>query len=203
MSDHDDLSLKEKLVSVLLLKGDRMNRTDFFVLASPLLLIAVTFLLLNEYASVHFWSLTDREFVSADEKSQAFDQYRLRRKILENVSIPIYLFTGFYLISLMSKRLHDMGRSSRLCWAIILAVVATVNSALLRLVMAFFMFASLGFFAILVPFFVYIVYLLTFIGLIQMFLLPGTKGENKYGEYFEIFPNPLRKIIGDKIKFFE
>jgi len=38
--------------------------------------------------------------------------------------------------------------------------------------------------------------------LISLHLWPGTKGENKYGEYFEVFPNPLREIIGTRIKFF-
>ena len=37
---------------------------------------------------------------------------------------------------------------------------------------------------------------------ILFFLWPGAKGENKYGEYIEIYNNPLREIIGSKIRFF-
>lgn len=41
-----------------------------------------------------------------------------------------------------------------------------------------------------------------FCAALALALLPGQKGTNKYGEYFEIFGNPLRKIVGNKVKFF-
>lgn len=105
------------------------------------------------------------------------------------VSLPVLIMvlpTLYILISAVCKRLRDIGVSA---WFIIPVIL--IKYAWEKMDIFFTEGVAVS---------AYLIIDVIFFSLIMLW--PGAKGENKYGEYFEVFPNPLRKIIGQKIKFF-
>ena len=105
------------------------------------------------------------------------------------ISLPalIMILPALYiLISAVCKRLRDIGVSS---WFIIPVIL--IKYAWEKMDVFFMEGAAVN---------AYVTIDIIFFSLIMLW--PGTKGENKYGAYFEIFGNPFRRILGKRIKFF-